>query len=365
MPKSLIFLKKILFLSLLSVVFFGLQPSLVLANNLNTQYLVQNSSPTVPSSGSTSGSDKNQGSGGDASFNFDNLAGFNNCNFSSTRINDTLGNGNKNNGQQLLIACIRDILIFVTIIAIFYGAFQVAVAALGAYAPGSGSDPQKVLREKLQNIIVGLPLLGASITILFLINPAATNLSFLDFNSVEGISSLSGNNNRNLNSGNIEEVQSIINDINSENFELGDVLLTINTENERQAAIDKLSEYINQNCQAENNGAEGCAQAEQLQSTIQELLEKNGEIASAWPPAQANISRVSSSNLDNKGCKDILFAANSQAYKINICNDVTAPNYGGNCQLVSPEGNSFSIKTGVIEPETITNPTNCNLSTVD
>jgi hypothetical protein len=100
-----------------------------------------------------------------------NLMTFADCDFTSTT----------STGMDMVIDCLRSVLIFVAVIAIIAGFLQIVFISIGAFSPGSGVNPYAELKDRLLGFLIGIPFMGASITLLFLLNPATTNLNFLDF----------------------------------------------------------------------------------------------------------------------------------------------------------------------------------------
>lgn len=92
----------------------------------------------------------------------------------------------KGNTGQIVVKCLRSIVTFVFVLAIFISAIQIAAAALGAFNPMDGStDVQKDFQRKIMNLITGIILMGTPILILNLFNPATTNFStILDLTAV-------------------------------------------------------------------------------------------------------------------------------------------------------------------------------------
>jgi len=121
------------------------------------------------------------------------VPGFAGCDFSEDKLQAVQGDSSA--GTGLIVNCIRDIIIFVIIISIFIGSIQIVIVGFKSYFPGSSFTPEKEYRKKLVDMFVGLPLMGASIGILLLINPAATNLDFLDFEVINEVLRAGENNN--------------------------------------------------------------------------------------------------------------------------------------------------------------------------
>jgi hypothetical protein len=87
---------------------------------------------------------------------------------------------------QVIVKCLRSIVTFVFVLAVFISAIQIAASALGAYNPlESNVDIQKDFQRKITNLVLGLILMGMPIAILSLFNPATTNFStILDLSAI-------------------------------------------------------------------------------------------------------------------------------------------------------------------------------------
>jgi hypothetical protein len=87
---------------------------------------------------------------------------------------------------QVVVKCLRSIVTFVFVLAIFISAIQIAASALGAYNPlESNVDIQKDFQRKITNLVLGIVLMGMPIAILNLFNPATTNFStILDLSAI-------------------------------------------------------------------------------------------------------------------------------------------------------------------------------------
>ncbi len=98
------------------------------------------------------------------------VAGFANCSPEDSDLNE---------GSGAIIDCLRSVLNFVFIVAIFIAAFRFAAAGLGNYLPGSNVDAITEGRKAIDGVVIGLVLMGLPGLILNLINPAANLLDFL------------------------------------------------------------------------------------------------------------------------------------------------------------------------------------------
>jgi hypothetical protein len=289
------------------------------------------------------------------------LQGFTSCDFRTVSAE----NGE---GAALITGCLRDILIFVTVVSIFIGAFQVAIAALNSFTPGSGSEPYKVLKERLINMLIGLPLMGGAITILWLINPASTNLNFLDLGgisppasnnsgtaggSVNIPSTDTGGGTNSTTSPNNSPEQNLENLIESGQID----------ENSSQEVIEKAiggdlentMESVLRQCQnGQISNQEVCDTANELSPISNDLQENTGSFNSSWPKTKVTIEPIDTfpRPLQN-GCQDLRFKAvssqGSKNYSINVCSDNSTANYFGQYNFIeqNPTGGFRIIKKDV------------------
>lgn len=118
-----------------------------------------------------------------AGFNIQNLQTFANCNFSEVT------NSSSNQGMQAVIECLRSVLNFIIIISIITGFFRIVFVAFQAFTPGAtdSANPLVEFKSRLLDFLIGIPFMGASVLLLFILNPAATNVNFLDLQGLSRI----------------------------------------------------------------------------------------------------------------------------------------------------------------------------------
>lgn len=122
-----------------------------------------------------------------------NLQTFASCNFTDA------------NGMDAVIDCLRSILTFIAIISIIIGFFRIVFVAIGAFIPGvsASQNPLIQFKERLLDFLIGIPFMGASILLLFLLNPAATNIGFLNLSGLDAFIPQSPENSNNARTGSI------------------------------------------------------------------------------------------------------------------------------------------------------------------
>jgi hypothetical protein len=89
-------------------------------------------------------------------------------------------------GSEAIIECLKSVLNFVFVVAIFIAAFKFAAAGLGNYLPGSNVDAITEGKKAINGVVIGLVLMGLPGLILNLINPAANLLDFLGGLTIAG-----------------------------------------------------------------------------------------------------------------------------------------------------------------------------------
>jgi hypothetical protein len=225
-------------------------------------------------------------------------------------------------------------LIFIAIISIIVGFFRIVFVAIGAFIPGYSSsvDPLVAFRERLLDFLIGIPFMGASILLLYLLNPATVNINFLDLAGVSKFTPSSSSSSGSKEAKTSEKGSSDKDSASSDSKNTSDR----SSRRERVANDPVTGDWPKNNIDIRNGKTVGASFVLKTSDGTEVKKVGGGQVY----------------------CQNLVFTYSfdkqSSNSKITVCDDSRLNNYWEKySSFIEKNGNSYSIKTGPVSANQI------------